>query len=737
MSRVDYTAKLLATENISVTQRGTRTAAFDVVNRVLYLPAWKDMSKDLYDLMIGHEVGHALFTPSEGWHESDKEFDFPRAFINVIEDIRIERMVQDKYPGLKASFKRGYKELVDRDFFGTLKRPMITFGFMDRLNIKSKVRDLIDVPFTEEELVYVKKAASVQTFEDVIKVCAEIYEWLQEKQEDEKQCIGTGASQGGNSDPTDEHQDFSGNAPSINNDKEKDSAETDGPTSTGPRGESGETKTDDSTPSPETSGDNTEDSDEDTGSDVKPEEGEAGKGAPQAPEPPKAVEENKSIDEVETDDTYRDKQEELLDFDDKGRLPVYCEGLSNQEVANLIVPTSTVVAARKEHLNRVLEENDYIDFEAVENSYKDFVNETNKVVNTMAKEFEMRKAAYQLARAKESKSGTLDVTKLHAYKFTEDLFLRNTQIGDAKSHGIVSFIDFSGSMHGVINNVVHQAIVLAMFCRKVGVPFDIYSFTTPSVPVCEKGYTKTQEGHIDLRSASLIHQLSSRMKKGEFTEAVKSLYYAFSSISAYSYRTYMPFASAYDHLGGTPLNESLIAAHTILADFKKKNGVQKVSLVTITDGDGSSLEVSGHSRYFDGELKVRVGKKFVGVGYGYGRDATRSLLKSLSKEGYNTINYFIVEKARDIKYRMYGAQMANKIPEYQKMFRRDKIVGMPKGFGGYDTYFFIDGRQDASDDEFEVSDNAKKGEITRAFKKFTKSKKTNRAMAVKFAEAIA
>ena len=57
-------AKLLATENITVQHKpDAKTAWFDVKNRVLSLPVWREMSNDLYDLLVVHEVGHALDTP--------------------------------------------------------------------------------------------------------------------------------------------------------------------------------------------------------------------------------------------------------------------------------------------------------------------------------------------------------------------------------------------------------------------------------------------------------------------------------------------------------------------------------------------------------------------------------------------------------------------------------------------------------------------------------------------------
>ena len=62
-------AKLMATENLSIQHQKIRTAKFDPKNRVLYLPIWQNMSGVMYDLLGGHEVGHALYTPAEGWHD--------------------------------------------------------------------------------------------------------------------------------------------------------------------------------------------------------------------------------------------------------------------------------------------------------------------------------------------------------------------------------------------------------------------------------------------------------------------------------------------------------------------------------------------------------------------------------------------------------------------------------------------------------------------------------------------
>ena len=103
-------AKLLATENLTVEHRKVSTASFDVNNRVLVLPIW-DASETVYDLLVGHEVGHALYTPNV-------PVDAPKGFVNVIEDARIERLMKQTYPGLRKTFFEGYRELWHQDFFG-------------------------------------------------------------------------------------------------------------------------------------------------------------------------------------------------------------------------------------------------------------------------------------------------------------------------------------------------------------------------------------------------------------------------------------------------------------------------------------------------------------------------------------------------------------------------------------------------------------------------------------------
>jgi len=174
-------AKLLASENLTVEHGNYPTASMDVKNRVLRLPIWKEMSGSLYDLMVLHEVGHALYTPEDGWHESaSKKGNGYKSFLNVVEDARIERKIKDKYPGGRRSFTEGYLDLTKKDFFGLRGVDLEELNLIDRINLYFKGGTAHDISFSDEELEFVEKVSKTLTWEDVVRVTDELYEYAKD-----------------------------------------------------------------------------------------------------------------------------------------------------------------------------------------------------------------------------------------------------------------------------------------------------------------------------------------------------------------------------------------------------------------------------------------------------------------------------------------------------------------------------------------------------------------------------
>ena len=139
-------AKLLATEDLVVENRPVETAQFNVHTRVLTLPQWERASSTVYDLLVGHEVGHALFTPDQ-----DPPKGIPHSFLNIVEDARIEKLMKRKYMGLAKTFFKGYKQLSDEDFFCLEGEDVDKMNLADRANLWFKIGNHIDIPFNNDE----------------------------------------------------------------------------------------------------------------------------------------------------------------------------------------------------------------------------------------------------------------------------------------------------------------------------------------------------------------------------------------------------------------------------------------------------------------------------------------------------------------------------------------------------------------------------------------------------------
>ena len=177
-------AKLLATEDLVVEHRQVATAQFDVHNRVLTLPMWEKASNVVYDMLVGHEVGHALYTPDENWLEKKR---IPPQFVNVVEDARIEKLMKRRYAGLSKTFYNGYKELNEQDFFAIADSDIADLNLADRSNLYFKIGNFLNLTFTEEEEVIVQKIAEVETFDEVLDVAEELYLFCKKKIEEQQE----------------------------------------------------------------------------------------------------------------------------------------------------------------------------------------------------------------------------------------------------------------------------------------------------------------------------------------------------------------------------------------------------------------------------------------------------------------------------------------------------------------------------------------------------------------------
>lgn len=742
-------ARLLSKENISVQHGNYTTAFFDVQNRILGLPLWKNDDKDLHDMLVGHEVGHALYTPADGWVDMQTaagDDRIPGDYLNVVEDIRIERKIQETYPGIVRSFKKGYTYLSESDFFGLNGRDVNTMGLMDRINLKAKLRDLIDVEFSDVERPLVEKAFAADTWDEVVDAARDLYRFVKKNGDGNIQTSKDGQQQ--------------------KNDNDESPSDMTDPCGGGEETQDEEEKNEDTNQNAqENDSSDTESSDSNTANDA---ESRTESDSSDSSDAQKEGGREDALDEVETYRNAAKNAEDLIEKNDEGGLPIVLRGLTRAQMNDIIVPFEVVSNAREERYHAltkgILEDASEFKEEPhilearvqkkieeynTDQQYKEFVAETKRVVNVMAKEFELRKAAYQYSRASTARSGALDLQRLHEYKTNDDIFRRVTTLADAKSHGMVMLIDNSASMHEARGSVISQVLSLAMFCKRVNIPFDVYSFTSPRFNNLEHFQLPQDaigQDSIDHHSALMTHVLSSSFNRRKYETAYRELFDLSTGHPCYEGR--------YDDMGDTPLNDILTGMHVLLKDFKRKHQIQRTIFTVLTDGDSNILNVSsdlscGPMKQRRNGVRIlmdesnRVCRPKSRSMYNM-TDITRSLLNSIRDEvpGLVNLGYFVATDSHMVRHsigRVVGSYDAESLRAARKELNRNKFVSYDDVLG-YDRYFILRAlRSDdlnATDDEFEVSEKAKRAEITRAFKKYARSKKGNRVLATQFAEII-
>ena len=714
-------ARLLATENLVVEHRNVPTAQFDVDRRVLTLPNWDKASSTVYDMLVGHEVGHALFTPNEDWTEKVK---VPQSYVNVVEDVRIEKLMKRKYPGLRKSFAGGYSELNALDFFEIEDEDLTEFSLIDRINLHYKVGAAALIPFQEEEKVFVTRAENTETFEEVLSLAEDIQIFVDAQKEAEEQIQQAPLPSNGSG---------SGNRPDLGDD-DTEYEESEEYQSTG-----------------------------------QPQQGQ-GEGADLDTPSFSGGERGGEHHEGETQEKFDRKAQQLSQPPRFGREITYVEIPDKVNLDKFIVDWKVV----HDWIDECAGECDIPSdghkwceyYEDVDQHYREFRNENKKEVNYLVKEFEMKKSADAYARSSTARTGVLDTKNLHTYKYNEDLFKRINIIPDGKNHGMIFVLDWSGSMQYEILATVKQLLNLTAFCKKVQIPFEVYAFTNEwevaerAMNCQEEDYQEyfysydyhNHEGlerdkfYINPRQFTLMNFISSRSNGKDYERMCKNIWREAYSITYSTRYRYTPGLN----LSGTPLNEAIVMMNYVVPQFKKDNDLQKVNVCILSDGEACSSQYGKQTFYeHKGEEVLRP----YGIDYGCClRDRNTGRVYN-EFSGYTMATVTLIQQVRDrnagvnvIGIRLLnGRDLGSYVGRYatyehyedvQRQWKKEKsaIIPEPKG---YTALYAISNKDLDSDIEFDVAEDATKGQITKAFKKMLKKKSTNKKLLNSFVAHVA
>ncbi len=728
-------AKLLATEDIVVEHKKVETAEFNVQTRVLTLPMWEKASNGVIDMLVGHEVGHALYTPDTEWW---KEYKIPQQFVNVVEDARIEKLIKRRYEGLNKTFYNAYHELSDKDFFEIRNKDIDEMNLADRVNLYFKIGHFEDIHFSIEENLLVSKIELAETFEEVLKLSEELYNMCkQQLEQDRKESYEVENNMG---------------------------LDMGGETMSGtPTGESGESKDEvDLDYENHEPFEPTIEEMEDMMNN-NPIGGNSG-GA--------SYEKENEEPEVETMDALDEALKGLVNYG--ARENIYVE-LPKVDVDKVIVSNDEVHKRYEEHwisTNQRIQKQyidnpsyftslcnperiakDYNPYSEMDADFFSFKKSAQKEVNYLVKEFECKKSAGNYARATTSRTGVLDTTKLINYRFSEDVFKKVTIIPDGKNHGLVFILDWSGSMNNVMMDTIKQLYNLIWFCRKVQIPYDVYAFTNDFARDNREESLYEKKNHLAEvpDTFSLLNFFNSKTRSKDLDAQMLNIWRS-ACVFNWNYHTPWVDVPIGMRLSGTPLNEVMICLHQLIPDFKTRTGAEKVQCVVLTDGESQAMtyhrlvkrdwedcDYLGRNYFANGcVLRDRkLGKTYIS------KDESRFEITDMLIENLrdtfkdtNFIGIRIISSREGGSFiRRYYGYEGEAVEKMMNRWKKEKSFAIKTS--GYHTYFGMASSALNNDGELVVKEDATKAEIKRAFAKSLKGKKMNKKILSEFIELVA
>ena len=741
----DLLAKLLASENLTVLRAPVRTASFDVESRTLTLPQWKEMSDQVEEMLIGHEVGHALFTTNEYIKKEDYTHSF-HGYMNVCEDVRIEKKIKNKYPGLRRTFIQGYKELNEKDFFDLQGKDLSKLLLIDRINLYYKCGINCGVRFTPAEMDFVRKVESTDTMADVYSVAKEIYDFTKGERKKMRQLMEEERKKL-NLDSEDQQEELEEQLLDAEDDEEEgwdpasyDDEELD----------EDEVKDDDAEKIP---GNSKEDEQE-----------------PETPKEEPKMDEDEEV-KSHTDDAFYRRVEEYADTNTMVRIyePTIYDNFYEDTVISYKRVLEELEVGREDRDVRMF--NDYqtglMNTAERDKHYakrkadvEKFKVESSRVVNYLVKEFEMRKSATQYKRTQTAKIGQLDARKLAVYQLTDDLFRRVQIIPDAKNHGMLFLLDWSGSMIECIDDTIKQVISLAMFCQRAMIPYQVFAFSSDYDKSTRNDYNLRRQKYPEEKNPkddkkfvacshfNLIEFFNNKMSTSEFNRMV-----SFMLDRPYQY------GNGYG-MGGTPLNEALLyMIDTQISKFLRTNNVEKFSLITLTDGQGSALNsVSGgiseaeynYEQHKSVKVKNYMRDPVTRKEYNLSRYNHTSVLLNIIRDRYNcaVIGFHVLRNSKRMLEQFCHDNLGSVSTSGEYTARRllvdDMRVNLRKeGFysmtgTGHDELFLVSiAKLEIQEGELAVKESMNSKAIAKQFEKYMNVKKTSRILLNRFVGLVA
>jgi len=587
--------------------------------------------------------------------------------------------------------------------------------FIDRLNIYFKGGAMSGIKFTAEEKAMVAKVDAAETFDEVMALTEEIFAWSKTKQEQDEPETDMDDMRAKSGMSDDDEYEFGDDQSDEDESEDEDSS-------------SGSSYDDDSEDQDEDDASDSDDTDDGNGDDKRDSD----------PLDMEATKHEDDIPESETEKAWQKNQDDLVVKSDEEY--VYVK-IPRPVKYDQVVNDYKVVLADQRECVASFYNKDWL--QLVRQELQKFKADENASISFMVKEFEMRKSADEYSRTSISKTGVIDTNKLHSYRYNDDLFRRITTVASGKNHGFVMFVDWSGSMDIHLKKTVKQLLSLTMFCKRVQIPFEVYSFRSTTGFDYDKGrvnnaFFTTKQNELSFDNFMARNLLSSRMNTAEFNDAMFHLY-----IMACGGHLRC------DSLQSTPLNECIGTADLIINRFKVQSRVQIVNTIFLTDGDSDPI---GHVNHLPSSWKKRkyilqdeITKKTYDIRRGeyayrdpYSEKSMTDLLLRVLKDrtGCNLIGFYITSYGFGQAYSRVNGQNGEAFKKASVDWKQNGFFGATTS--GYDEYYIINQKTfDVSSGNLKIDSNMTKNKMAKEFIKFSEKKAVSRVLLSRFVKRIA
>lgn len=283
---------------------------------------------------------------------------------------------------------------------------------------------------------------------------------------------------------------------------------------------------------------------------------------------------------------------------------------------------------------------------ALKDAYKKFATQTSMVIaQRMAADYIRKKKAFEASKTQYRKTGSLDMSRLASYMTSDDIFTSKSIMKEGKSHGLVITLDWSGSMRNCILKMAIQSLITCKFAKAAGIEFQLSIFTDS-----DNSYTYSSRNNFTNLSQTLL--LDSTNSYSDMNEVFYHMcaYHHLNDTRSFSHE-YANMLRDTFRMSGTPLAQSQMVSYIEATRMRSNCGLQNVSIMYITDGDGSNLWADrGSVNHIVCPFTKRRYEYQKDKYNSYYRDATPVINRMIRDAGFKTFNIYVYSGQNQIDH---------------------------------------------------------------------------------------